>query len=175
MNKFHYLFHFIAYYLAWFLCIALASRGYAWVSSLIVIVCVLLQIFWQYKIQHNTRGLWYLIGLIVFISTLVDSLLIFNGIIIYAANPFAPYMTSPWMISIWVSFTVILYATLYSLFNQLTLLGILSFPGFALAYAMGGKMGAAFFPYGYKTCFLIGAIWLILLPLTISCFKKIMG
>lgn len=174
MNKFHYLFHSIAYYVAWFSCIKLAALGYAWLSSFIVIACVLLQIYWQHKIQHNTRGLWYLLGLVVFISTLIDSLLISNGVIIYAANPFAPYFTSPWMIAIWISFTVILYTALYGLFNHLTLLGLLSFAGFALAYAIGAKMEAAFFPYGYTTCFLIGAIWLVFLPFIVYCYKKIM-
>lgn len=165
MNKFHYLFHFIAYYVAWFSCITLAARGFAWFSALVVIVCVLLQIIWQYKIQHHTKGLWYLLGLMVGVSTLIDSILIFNGIIIFAANPFAPYATSPWMIAIWISFTVFLYATLDKLFSHPMVLALLSFPGFAIAYAVGATMGAAFFPYGYKTCFLIGAIWSILFPL----------
>ena len=174
MKKFHYLFHSITYYVAWFSCISLAFHGYAWLNSFIVIFCVLLQIYWQYKIQHNTHGLWCLLGLVVFISTLVDSLLIFNGIIIYAANPFAPYVTSPWMITIWISFTVVLFATLNKLFNHLILLGLLSLLGFALAYTIGAKMGAAFFPYGYKTCFFIGAIWMIMLPFVVGCYKKIM-
>lgn len=174
MKKFHYLFHSIAYYIAWFFCITLAARGYAWLSSFIVIVCVLLQIYWQYQIQHHTHGLWCLLGLVVLISTLIDSLLISSGVIIFAANPFAPYVTSPWMITIWISFTVILYATLDKLFSHLTLLGLLSFTGFTLAFAIGAKMGAAFFPYGYKTCFLIGTIWLILLPFVVYVYKKIM-
>jgi hypothetical protein len=174
MTKFHYLFHSIAYYVAWFSGITLAARGDAWLSSFIVIACVVLQIYWQYQIQHNTRGLGYLIGLVVIFSTLIDSLLIYKGVIIYAENPFAPYVTSPWMIAIWISFTVILYATLSKLFNHLILLGLFSFVGFSLAYTMGVKMGAAFFAYGYKTSFLIGAIWLILLPFVVYCYKKIM-
>lgn len=175
MNKLHYLFHSIAYYLAWFSCIALAARGFPWLSSLIVIACVLIQIYWQYRIKHNTQGLWSLLGLIVCISTLIDSLLIYNGVIVLAANPFSPYFTSPWMIAIWISFTVVLYATMSQLFNHLIVLGLLSFFGFASAYAVGGKMGAAFFPYGYKTCYLIGAIWLILLPCAVYCYQKIMS
>jgi len=174
MKKMHYLFHFIAYYAAWFSCIALAARGFAWWSTIIVMGCVVLQIGWQYKVQYNTLGLWYLLGLVVLVSTLIDSLLICNGIIILAANPFAPYFTSPWMIAVWISFTVILYATLTPLFNQLIALGLMSFAGFAFAYGIGAKMGAAFFPYGYKTCFLIGAIWLILLPCIAYWYKKIM-
>lgn len=175
MNKLHYLFHSITYYVAWFSCIALAARGFSWVSSLIGIACVLIQIYWQYRIQHHTRGLWSLLGLIVCISTLIDSLLIYNGVIIFSANPFAPYFTSPWMIAIWISFTVVLYSTLNQLFNHPILLGLLSFVGFSFSYAVGAKMGAAFFPYGYKTCYLIGAIWLILLPSAICCYQKIMG
>lgn len=175
MNKVHYLFHSITYYVAWFSCIGLAARGFSWVSSLIGIACVLIQIYWQYRIQHHTRGLWSLLGLIVCISTLIDSILIYNGVIIFSANPFAPYFTSPWMIAIWISFTVVLYSTLNQLFNHLILLGLLSFVGFAFSYAVGAKMGAAFFPYGYKTCYLIGAIWLILLPSAICCYQKIMG
>lgn len=174
MNQFHYFFHSIVYYLAWLSCIVLAARGYPWLSSLIVIACSLLQIYWQYKIQHYTHGLWYLIGLVVFISALIDSLLVFNGFIIYSANPFAPYFTSPWMIAIWISFTVVLYATLYKLFDHLILLGLLSFAGFSLAYATGAKMGAALFPYGYKTCFFIGLIWLVLLPFVIYLYNQTM-
>ena len=175
MKKFHYLCHFIAYYVAWFSCITLAARGYAWMSSFIVIVCVLLQIYWQYRIQHHTHGLWCLLGLVVFMSTLIDSALISSGVISFAANPFAPCITSPWMIATWISFTVILYATMSNLFNHLTLLGLLSFVGFAFAYAIGARMGAASFPYGYKTCFLIGGIWLVLLPFVVYCYKKIMS
>ena len=174
MRKFHYLVHSIVYYVAWFSGILLAARGYAWLSSLVVMACVFLQIYWQYKIEHNIQGLWYLIGLVVFFSTLMDSLLLFKGVIIYAANPFAPYFTSPWMIAMWISFTVILYSTLYKLFSHMILLGLLSLVGFALAYASGVKMGAAFYPYGYNTSFLIGAIWLLLLPFVVYCYKKIM-
>jgi hypothetical protein len=173
MKKWHYLFHVTLYYLAWFSCIALAVQGYPWFSTFVVMVCVVLQIYWQYTIQDNTRGLWILLGLVVITSTLIDSLLTANGIIIYAANPWTPFVTAPWMIALWISFTVILYATLYSLFNYLLVLGLLSFTGFALAYAIGEKMGAVRFPYGYKTCFLIGAIWFIVLPLVVYGYKKI--
>lgn len=172
MTKIHYLFHSIAYYVAWFACLTLAARGFSWLSAIIVMTCVLSQVYWQYKIQRNTKGLWSLLGLIVSISTLVDSLLIYSGVIILAANPFSPYFTSPWMVTIWISFTVFLYSTMSQLFNHLIGVGLFSFVGFAFAYAVGAKMGAAFFPFGYKTCYLIGAIWLILLPLIIYCYQK---
>jgi len=174
MKKIHYLVHSLAYYIAWFACLTLAARGFAWLSSLVVLICVLAQLQWQYKTKQNTKGLWFLLGLIVIISTLVDSFLVFSGIIVLSANPFAPYVTSPWLITIWISFTVSLYATLDILFDHLILLGILSFSGFVFAFALGAKMGAVYFPYGYLTCLLIGAIWFILLPCSVGLYQRIM-
>ena len=175
MKKFNYLFHSIIFYSTWFGCIALVVRDYAWLASWVVMVGVVLQLYWQYRIQHHTEGLWIFMGLLVLCNALIDSLLIYNHIIIYTANPFAPYITSPWVITLWISLSIVLYATFSKFFDRLVLLGLLSFTGFVLSYASGAKMGAAFYPYGYKTCFLIGAIWLIALPFVVYCYKKIMG
>lgn len=175
MKKLHYGLHTFIYYIAWFAGILLAARGFAWLSAAIVMACAFLQLYWQYTIQQHIHGFWYLLGLLVFISTLVDSLLVFTGIVIFAANPFSPFLTPPWMMAMWVSFTVILYAILDKLVNHLLLLAILSFAGFALAFAAGAKMAAAYFPYGYRTCFFIGAIWLILLPTMVYYYQRLIN
>ena len=119
MNTLHYLIHTAAYYVAWFACITLAARRYAWISSLIVVACVLLQLYWEHQTGRTLKGLWLLLAIVVSISTLFDSTIVYKGIVIYAANPFSPYFTSPWMITIWISFTVVLYVTLSSLFAHL--------------------------------------------------------
>ncbi len=172
MNTLHYLIHVIAYYIAWFAGISLAARGYAWISPLIVLSCVVLQLYWQYQTGRTLKGLCILLSIVVFFSTLIDSALVYKGIVIYSANPFAPYFTSPWMMTIWISFTVILYATLSRLFDHLVLLGFLSFLGFALAFRIGGSVSAAFFPYGSNTtCLFIGIIWSFLLPFCIYFYQ----
>lgn len=174
MNTLHYLIHTTAYYIAWFACITLAAKGYSWISPLIVVVCVLLQLYWQYRTKRPLEGLWLLSALLVSTGILVDSILVYNGVIIYTANPLSPYFTSPWMMSLWISFTVVLYATLSSLFTHLVLLGLLSWVGFALAFRIGESLGAAYFPYGSTTtCFFIGLIWSILLPLCVHCYQRI--
>lgn len=174
MNTLYYLTHTIAYYVAWFACITLVADGYAWISSLIVVACVVLQLYWQYYMKKTIEGLGILLVIIVSLSTLIDSVLVYKGIVIYAANPFTPYFTSPWMITIWISFSVILYATLSRLFDHLFFLGFLSLLGFTIAFRVGGNFGAASFPYGRDiTCFLIGLIWSFLLPTCIYCYKRI--
>ena len=174
MNILHYLFHTIVYYIAWFACIILAARGYVWISPLIVIAGVGLQLYWQYQTGRTLKGLWILLSIVVSLSTLIDSALVYKGVVIYSANPLAPYFTSPWMIAIWISFTVTLYATLSRLFDHLFLLGFLSCIGFALAFRVGGSLGAAFFPYGNNTtCLLVGVIWSLSIPFCIYCYQKI--
>jgi hypothetical protein len=174
MNTLHYLFHTTAYYLAWFACISLVARGHAWLSPLIVMACVGLQLYWQRQTKRTLEGLWLLLGIVVSISTLIDSILVYTGVVIYSANPFSPYFTSPWMITIWISFTVVLYATLGRLFAHLFVLGVLSLLGFAIAFRIGESLGAAFFPYGSNiTCLFIGVIWAILLPFCVYCYQRI--
>lgn len=175
LNDFHYLFHTLLYNIAWFSCLTLAAYGYAWASFLTTMTCVFIQIVWQYETKHHLKGLGFLIAIVVLISTIADSLLVLNKMIVFAANPFAPYVTAPWMISIWISFTVFLYTTLYKLFNHLIVLGVLAFAGFTAAYGVGAKMGAAFFPYGYSTSFIVGAIWLIFLPGIAYVYNKTMS
>jgi hypothetical protein len=106
------------------------------------------------------------------VGSFTDTLFIWSGFIVFQSNPFAPYFTSPWMISIWISFAVLMFATLSSLFKHYFILGILSFLGFALAYGFGTKMGAALFPHGYGTCVLIGITWAIVLPICVYIYQR---
>lgn len=174
MNSMHYLFHLLAYYIAWIICILLAAQGHGLLGALIVILLVLLQIYWQFKLQKNTKGLFYFILILTGVGSLIDTFLIWNGIIILASNPFSPYFTSPWMINLWISFAVFMFSTLSYLFSHYFFTAALSFFGFSIAYALGVKMGAAFFPYGYLTSLLIGAIWAILLPLSLYSYLWIL-
>lgn len=161
------------YYLAWYLCIFFAARGESWLSTVIVLICVVVQIFWLYSVQKRTHGLWLLSGLIAGAGTVIDSLLVMSGLVNYAANPREPFI-APWIIALWISFAVNLYTLPDLVFERLTWLGLASFGGFALAYKYGAFMGAVFFPYGDETCFLIGFIWLMVLPSTVLWYKKLM-
>ncbi|KTD27202.1 MULTISPECIES: DUF2878 family protein [Legionella] len=174
MNALHYLIHTSAYYFSWIACIALAARGYAWISSFIVLTCVGLQLYWQHKTGRTLKGLWLLLTIVVLTSTLIDNALVYTKTVIYSANPFSASFTPPWMISLWISFTVFLYATLSDLFNHLFLLGFFSCIGFTLAFRIGESLGAVSFPYGSNiTCLFIGILWSIGLPFCVYCFQKI--
>lgn len=175
MRKFHFMFHALAYNTAWIVGILLAASGQAWTSTVVVLLLVALQYYWQFYIYQQSRGLNELVILLTTVGTCIDTALLHAGLIIFTANPFAPYLCPPWMIALWISFAVILYATLSNLFKHLRLLALLSFLGFSLAYVAGARMGAAFFPRGYLTAILIGFIWMLLMPTIIYYYNKIEG
>lgn len=175
MKKMQYMIHSTAYYIAWFAGIKLATFGYGWLSTLVVLFCVWLQILWESRISKSLDGLWLLIAVFLLISSLIDSILVYESVLIYSANPFSPYFTSPWMMSLWVSFSVILYTTLSGLFNHAWVLGLLSYLGFAFAFYIGKQMAAVVFPYGNITIVFIAGIWSIVIPFGIFLYQKMLG
>jgi len=167
MKQCYYLLHAMAYYTAWFAGTMLAARGHAWISCCVVMACVSLQCCCPYhRVCHRPHMLNF-IELLLLLSTLVDSILVGCRVMLYQANPFAPYMTAPWMMALWASFAIMLCTLLSSLFRHLYVLGLLSLVGFTLAYALAAHIGAVLFPYGVQTCWLIGIIWFFLLPLAV--------
>lgn len=153
----------------------LAARGNVISSTLIVIVCTLLQIFFEYKQKNNLHGVGYLIILLVIAGGCVDSVAVYYKILVFAANPWAPYATSPWMLTIWASFAVNMFCLMPNLLKRPALLAALCLPGFAAAYYVGAQIGAASFPLGDITCLGIGLVWSILLPICSYMYSKIKG
>jgi len=175
MNAAIYIFHTIAYYVSWLLCLTLAAKGAGTIGAGIVIAMTAMQIGWQFYYRLQTQGLLFFVVCLTIIGSGVDTLLLWSGIITFASNPFSIYFTAPWMSSLWASFAVTIFATLYRLFKSSWLMSFLAFFGFMMAYALGAKIGAATLPHGYLSCILIGAIWAVLLPLYLSHYPSILA
>lgn len=170
MRYLPYLFHSSAYYLTWFLCIYLAAHNHGWAATFIALVIAAVQLIWQIRYTKNWRDLFGFIITLTLLGCIVDTLYLRYGLIYFNANPFSPYLTAPWMASIWLSFAVTLYSTLKQYLHLYLIISILSFVGFALAYYIGAMMDAAYFPHGMIMSFGIGLTWAILLPLFLFLF-----
>lgn len=77
MKRFHYIFHALAYNIAWLACMLLAAEGSAWLSTIIVLLLVSTQYYWQFHIYHQSTGLNLLVILITIAGTLIDTLMLF--------------------------------------------------------------------------------------------------
>lgn len=175
MNRIHYLIQIIAYYCVWLSCILSAAKEKALIGILISIILILIQLLLQLNHNKNCYGLWLLIAIFTLVGPITDSLFIWFHYIIFMSNSFAPYFAPPWIMAIWFSFAILFFSTMSYFLDHYLLLGVLSFLGFSIAYALGVKMGAAIVPQGYVTCLWIGLTWSLLLPICISIYKRILN
>jgi hypothetical protein len=172
LRKWNVLFHLGMYYLSWYFCIRFAAHDQGGLAVSVVLVLLTGQLLWLAFIQKKTQGLYYFIGLITLAGTVIDSLFIKTGWMILSANPFAGYFSSPWMISLWLSFAVLFYAILSGFIDKYKTLTVLTFFGFSSAYATGAVLGAAAFPHGLGTCLVVGLLWAVAFPALTTLYKK---
>lgn len=175
MNRISYLIQISAYYCVWFSCTWFAAGDKAFIGMLISTILILIQLLWHINHNKNCYGLWLLIAILTLVGPLTDSLFMWCHYIIFMSNSFKPYFAPTWIIAIWFSFAILFCSTMSYLLDHYLLLGILSFLGFSIAYALGAKMGAAILPLGYVTCLWIGLTWSLLLPMCISIYKRMLN
>ncbi len=173
MNLKNYLFHIVAYYAAWFGAILLAASNQASYATLTASLAVMCQIVWQHNVAKRTQGLWLMISLFVFFGTISDTVIMQMGLIEFAANPFADYLSAPWMSALWASFAITFYSLLPWFFERYLLVGFLSLLSFPIAYAAGAALHAATLPHGYMSSIIIGMIWAVVFPLILKIFHGI--
>lgn len=167
----HLIFHVLAYYLAWFACILLAAKNQGGYAFGIVMAIAVLQIFWQIFVAKRTRGLGLMIALFTLLGTLSDTLLMKCGLLRFSSDFFNGTFSPPWMISLWIIFSVTFYAVLDSFYKRYLLLSLLSFIFFPLAYLAGAQMKAAQFPHGYVSSIIVGFVWALLFPLCLKIYN----
>lgn len=138
-----------------------AASGYIWLGFIIALIVTLTQLLWSklVNIQINYK----LAFTILLSGIIIDSLFSLSGIINYHANPW--YIAPPWIIGIWLNFSLIYASFLLALLKRNMLMASLAFIGFPLAYLAGAKLQAATLNYGYLSLLLVAIIWSIALPL----------
>ncbi len=165
------IFHLVLYYVAWFGAIEFAARKSNSIAVTLVFFTLLLQILFQIFIMKRTQGLVLMMTIFLCMGIIVDTLLLKAGVIQFSANPFGNAFSPPWMMSLWLSFSMIFYALLESLYHRYVLLGLLSFIFFPIAYVLGAHIGAAHFFHGDVSSLIVGFICAILFPSSLFVFN----
>jgi|GEM_PF-2847306 len=165
-------FHLIAYYIVWFSCIYGAAHNYLWAGLMISVVITLLQYFWQKCFRKQTDNLLIFILYLTIVGFVGDSLLVYFRVLDFASNPFTFPCSAPFMIGIWLNFSIMFYAILLWFVQRPVFLMIFSLIGFVFAYFVGSSMNAAFLLQGTKSLLVIGIMWGVLLPSSILLFDR---
>jgi hypothetical protein len=164
LMKLHVIFHYVCYYDAWFICIAMVSYSKGWPATGIVTVITALQIFWQHYIARKTTGLGTLIFIFTLAGFIIDSIFVRVGFVFFYDNPWMPYWSPPWMISLWISFAVSFYTLMQPLSRRYFALGVLSFFTYPFVYYASLKLGAGLLPFGDMSVIIYGVVFAPLLP-----------
>ncbi len=149
--------------LIWFACVVGAARGHIWIGAILSASITTGQIIW-FRQQHNLQPVLIWTAVLTCCGFIVDSSLAMASLIHFAANPYPIKLAPPWIIAIWLNFSVVMYMHFRAHFDKLWLLSILALICFPLAYAAGVKLGAAALPDGYRSLLWLGLIWAIILP-----------
>jgi len=164
MQGLKYILHLLCFYLIWFACVLGAAKGWPWFGPGIGVVLLSIQyLFQRWYIKDYDHLMMMMLSLLV-VGTIIDSLLLYFGLINYIHNPFAPYCSPPWMMMLWLNFAMVYYSLLQSLWSRYVLLAVLCLLGFPLAYISGDLLGAATLSYGPYSSILVGIVWAVLLP-----------
>ncbi len=161
MNNFLFI---LAYYLVWLGSLILASYNFPWFALAFSLVISTLQL-------HYFNGLssvpsWKKFFLcMTFIGFCVDSLFSFSSFIRFYFNPWQPFLAPPWILGLWINFSVLcigLNVLLKQLHHYLWLIALLVFPA---VYLGGVAYKVAIFPLGTPSSVVLGLVWMFLFPL----------
>ncbi|CAM2760080.1 DUF2878 domain-containing protein [Legionella worsleiensis] len=161
MNK---LFIIITYYIVWFGSLILAAHQHPWMALLLSLIISGIQLyFWcdLPKVKHPQ----YFIFSLSFVGFLCDSLFNLTSLISFQANPFAPYFAPPWMLGLWVNFSVLCIGLADMLSQLRSYLWFFALIGFPVAYLGGAGFHVAQFPQGFISLVILGCTWMVLFPM----------
>jgi hypothetical protein len=164
--------HFSAYYLCWIVSFYFAAQNEVYLGTFIGFSIIGIQILWQWVNRLPYQHALMCALLIGLIGSLTDTLWLHFGFISFAANPFTPYFTAPWMICIWLSFGL----NLVILNEKLMQHYLLSSLFILFLMPLGYKIGAACHIVIIKQSLLfyssVGITWALLLPLSFYIYNQ---
>lgn len=161
-SVYRYLFHFFCYYIAWLSSILFAKNSHPWGGPIVISIIIIVQ-FLALKSRNSDKKIIYFTLCFTITGFLIDTIFVYCNYIHFLANPLKPF-SSPWMIGLWINFSIIFYDCCFKYFKHIFILGILSLFGFPAAYYAGIALKAATLPNGSLPLVTIGLIWGILLP-----------
>ncbi|MBN9288232.1 MAG: hypothetical protein BGO43_09695 [Gammaproteobacteria bacterium 39-13] len=164
--------HLVAYYVVWVTSIYTAAAGYVWAGFSAAVIITTLQYAWQQQIKHQTTHLLPFLLYLTIIGAAGDTLLAFFRVIVFSANPFAFPLPPPFMLGIWLNFSMLFFAIFGEYARRPLFLAALSSVGFPFAYYIGTIKGAATLINGIYSLLAIGLLWAVCFPISIILFNR---
>jgi hypothetical protein len=153
--------NFVAFQAAWFACVLGAANGLALAGTLAVVVAIAVHLWLARRPLEELR----LIGAIVAIGFVWDSVLVLLGIMTYPTGTFLESFAPHWILAMWALFATALNLSLGWLKGRPWTAVLLGAIGGPLAYFAGLRLGAIEAADLPLALFVQGVGWAVLMPL----------
>ncbi len=165
-----YLINFVLFQLAWFAGILGAAHQQASIGILVMVLCGAFHIW---SLPRASRRAEYLLMLQCFcLGTLIDTVLMHAGIMVYASpNPIG-FLSPLWMSLLWVALAMTLNHSLAWLKNKYWLSAILGSITGPLSYLAGVRLDAGSMPDEVYSLVTLSIVWALSMPLMMFWSQK---
>lgn len=157
---------------AWFAAVLGAAQGNGWIGPLAALLTVALAGIWA----PRGRDVWRLAAVAVLIGYALETLMLASGLVSYVLPGPIAALPPPWLLSLWLVFSVLPTTAFAWLQGRLALQVLLAGLGAPLAYGAGARLGAMTFSEPtYAGLLLIAILWAIAFPLLMAASARISG
>lgn len=163
--------NFILFQLGWLACVISAAKGFPLLGVLIAFFIVLFHI-WRAALPLAE---FKLISVALLIGAVWDSVLVWQGLLIYQSGMFLPYVAPYWIITMWALFATTLNVSLRWLKGRVLYAVVFGAVGGPLAYYAGQQLGAVEFS---ETVYALSALlvgWALFTPVLMSLSQRYDG
>jgi len=153
--------NFVFFQSVWWATILGAANGAQWAGIVGVLVFMVVHLSTEDHRLAEIKSMAAIIGL----GVVVDSILI--AINVFEAPGWGPsgWVCTPWMIALWVNFSMAINRSLNWLKPRLGLAAFFGITGGPLTYFAGYKFGAVEMGLGvFWTCVVFAVVWAVLMP-----------
>lgn len=156
--------------LGWFACVLGAAHGLHWLGPLVVTVLLVLHLI----LSHPRRPELLLAVVAGIFGFAFDSLLITGGVYEVERWLLPRPLAAGWLVALWVNFALILNTALRPFQGRWVLAAGIGFLGGPAAYYAGHGFGAVHLGTPvWRSIFLLGCSWALVIPLLLWVAKKL--
>jgi len=164
--------NFVGFYIGWFACVVGAARGMPVVGPLVVATVLALHLVLSPQPQRDAR-LILAVGVLGFA---VDTLQAALGVFTFSVGALAPWVSPPWLVSIWMLFASTLYLSFGWLSGRYLLAAAIGGVTGPLSYAYGARLGAiTLHPHVTLSLAALVVVWALTVPFLLWLAERMAG
>jgi hypothetical protein len=148
---------------AWFAAVMGAARGFPWLGPAAVAAVLVVHVV----LVDDRRGEWRKILAAGFLGFWLDTIFVAAGIFTPKATVYPLPFSPPWMVFLWVNFSLTLNASLSWLQGRYRLAAVFGAVGGPLAYYAGAEMGATETLPSVSGMLVLMAAWALTTPVLV--------